>query len=194
MTNALLGGWSCELGRRLQGGQPITLSCPSSTGNGTGCYDIVVPGQDPKRGMHIDSNGQPSFFGNPAAFTQPCVLAIDRIPDPTSVAGMHSDQRRPWPLGGSPTQIAGPPFKRLDFSIFKDFQLSERFKLQFRAEFFNILNHPNFNAPGFGGNGVVNRFRVRQFHQLELRRSGFDSRCSLRSEADPVRSEVAVLS
>ena len=58
-------------------------------------------------------------------------------------------------MGGSPTQIAGPPFKRLDFSTFKDFQLSERFRLQFRAEFFNILNHPNFNAPNFGGNGVV---------------------------------------
>ena len=57
-------------------------------------------------------------------------------------------------LGGGPSQVAGPSFKRLDFSTFKDFQLNERFKLQFRAEFFNILNHPNFNAPGFGGNGV----------------------------------------
>jgi hypothetical protein len=58
-------------------------------------------------------------------------------------------------LGGGATQDVGPTFKRLDLSTFKDFQLSERFRLQFRAEFFNILNHPNFNAPGFGGNGVV---------------------------------------
>ena len=58
-------------------------------------------------------------------------------------------------LGGGPTQVIGPNFRRLDFSIFKDFQLNERFRLQFRSEFFNILNHPNFNAPGFGGNGVV---------------------------------------
>jgi galactose mutarotase-like enzyme len=33
--------------------------------------------------------------------------------------------------------------------------MSERWSAQFRADFFNILNHPNFNAPNFGGNGVV---------------------------------------
>jgi hypothetical protein len=27
--------------------------------------------------------------------------------------------------------------------------------MQFRSEIFNIFNHPNFNSPGFGGNGVV---------------------------------------
>ncbi len=153
-ADMLLGGWSLSWGAVLQGGQPITLSCPSGTGNGTGCYDIQVAGQDVKRGMHIDANGQPSFLGNPAAFTQPCVWRSTG-PDTTSVPGCIPINGGLGLLGGSPTQIAGPPFKRLDFSTFKDFQLSERFNLQFRAEFFNILNHPNFNAPNFGGNGVV---------------------------------------
>jgi len=58
-------------------------------------------------------------------------------------------------LGSKAGQIVGPGFHRLDFSMFKAFQLTERFSMQFRAEFFNILNHPNFNAPNFGGNGVV---------------------------------------
>ena len=44
---------------------------------------------------------------------------------------------------------------KFDFSLFNlNFQLNERFSMQFRSEFFNILNHPNFNAPNFGGNGV----------------------------------------
>jgi hypothetical protein len=36
----------------------------------------------------------------------------------------------------------------VDFSAFKNFQVKERTSLQFRAEFFNVLNHPNFGQPG----------------------------------------------
>jgi hypothetical protein len=112
---------------------------------------------DPKRGFHIDSNGQLNFLGNAAAFTQPCVLggtvgAVAPIADqPTGCLPLTGVAA----LGGGPTHLAGPGFHRLDLSLFKDFLLSERFRLQFRSEFFNIFNHPNFNAPGFGGNGVV---------------------------------------
>ncbi len=154
LSNALVGGWSVNWSATLQGGQPITLRCPSETAQGTTCYDLVVKGQSPKLGLHTDANGVLSWFGNPAAFSQPCKLGAGGVPDPTSVAGC-SALTGLGALGGPPTQVPGPGFHRLDFSLFKDFQLTERFKLQFRSEFFNILNHPNFNAPGFGGNGVV---------------------------------------
>jgi hypothetical protein len=51
--------------------------------------------------------------------------------------------------------VPGPGFHRADVSIFKNFAIKERLTVQFRTEIFNILNHPNFNAPNFGGNGVV---------------------------------------
>jgi hypothetical protein len=40
----------------------------------------------------------------------------------------------------------GPTFKNLDFSVSKIWKLNERVKLQFRGEFFNILNHANFDV------------------------------------------------
>jgi hypothetical protein len=44
-------------------------------------------------------------------------------------------------------------FKNLDFSLAKNFHFGERLRAQFRAEFFNILNHPNFANPYGGQNG-----------------------------------------
>jgi Carboxypeptidase regulatory-like domain/TonB dependent receptor len=140
-VSKVFGGWSVNTSIVLQGGQPITFSCPSGTSSGSGCYDLLVPGQSLDRGLHIDSNGKLSFLGNPKAFTQPAPCTVA----PCSLAA----------LGGAPDQLAGPTFKRMDFSIFKNVQLTERFRLEFRTEIFNIFNHPNFNAPNFGGNGVV---------------------------------------
>jgi len=43
--------------------------------------------------------------------------------------------------------LIGPGLATVDFSVLKNTVLTERTKLQFRAEFFNILNHANFNTP-----------------------------------------------
>jgi hypothetical protein len=55
-------------------------------------------------------------------------------------------------------------FKNFDFSVGKNFHLGEAMRLQFRAEFFNILNHPNFANPYGGQNGFgLNDPSVRPF-------------------------------
>jgi len=43
--------------------------------------------------------------------------------------------------------IRAPGFMDLDLGIIRDFNFSERFRLQFRAESFNLMNHPNFGLP-----------------------------------------------
>lgn len=142
--NLLVGGWSTQWIATLEGGQPLTLPCDVSPATGVGCYDFVIPG------VNRHGSGAPDHFLNPAAFTQPCPPPAFAQPS-TCVPGLTGLAV----LGGTASQVSGPAIGRLDFSLFKNFQLSDRFRLEFRSEFFNILNHPTFNAPGFGGNGVI---------------------------------------
>ncbi|MGH9618509.1 MAG: hypothetical protein ACRD45_02200 [Bryobacteraceae bacterium] len=51
------------------------------------------------------------------------------------------------PLGGAPSQVTGPPFRRLDLSLFKQFHITERIHAEFRAEMFNVTNTANFANP-----------------------------------------------
>jgi hypothetical protein len=44
--------------------------------------------------------------------------------------------------------LRGPGRNDIDCSVFKEFPVTERFRLQFRGEFFNVLNHPQFDLPG----------------------------------------------
>jgi hypothetical protein len=153
VVNAIIGGWSTNWIVVLQGGQPVTLTCPTKTAasNNTNCFDVRVAGQSQKLGLRNVLSGPNKglyWYGNPAAFQQPCPLGA------TATTGCIPSTG-PGVLGFRPGTTVGPGFHRFDFSLFKQMKLTERFTLQFRSEFFNILNHPNFNAPNFGGNGVV---------------------------------------
>jgi hypothetical protein len=151
IQDKLVGGWSLNWSTTLQGGQPISLGCPSGTASNLGCGGLFT-GQPLDLGLHTDKNGLLSYFGNPAAFVQPCVLGAGGVPEAGTPAGC-TPLTGAQALGGI-TQVPGPGFHRVDFSVFKVIPIRERIQVQFRAEIFNILNHPNFNAPGFGGNGV----------------------------------------
>jgi hypothetical protein len=57
--------------------------------------------------------------------------------------------------GNNGRNIFRAPFQtRFDFSVFKNFKLSERVALKFQADAFNIFNHPSFDAPN--GNFALN--------------------------------------
>ena len=136
VTDAVLGGWRTNWILTLQDGQPMTVGCASSTSATFGCNALLVPGQSVTAGPHnVD------HWINPNAFATP----------PLAASVGQGDYA---PLGGAPSQFLGPGFHRMDASFFKEFPTSERTHLEFRAEFFNISNHPNFSPPGFSGNGV----------------------------------------
>ncbi|MGA8593253.1 MAG: TonB-dependent receptor [Bryobacteraceae bacterium] len=66
----------------------------------------------------------------------------------------------PYTYGNAGRDILrGPNFWNLDFSVFRNFDFLERWRLQFRGEFFDIFNHPNFGNPGStignAGYGVI---------------------------------------
>ena len=55
---------------------------------------------------------------------------------------------------GGRNTLAGRPIDNIDLNLLKNFSVGERTKIQFSAQFFNLLNHPQFGAPGGNGAGA----------------------------------------
>jgi outer membrane receptor protein involved in Fe transport len=126
----LLGAnWQLNSVVTVQSGRPINIitDAPGVNSNYVQRPDII-PGVNPILPHWTPSNG----YLNPNAFAYPAITASD--PN-----GYFGDLGR--------DQIYGPGFWNYDFSTTKNFQIHERLQLQFRAEFFNIFNHPNFALP-----------------------------------------------
>lgn len=128
-VDAVVGGWIINGIYSYQSGQPFTVGCPVSTNAFFGCYANVVPGQSLYAGPHNQKQ-----WLNPAAFSNPPVAT-------SAAAGTEV-------LGGKGAQAAGPGYSNLDASMFKQFELHESLRLEFRAEAFNVFNSAQFANPG----------------------------------------------
>ncbi len=121
-TDALLGGWQVQSILVLRSGRPFTPTISRDVSN-TG-----IGGQRPNRiGSGKLANPIPTAWFDKTAFIVPAN----------------------YTYGNSGANILREGnFRSLDFSLFKQFNIAERARLQFRAEAFNITNSPSFSAPG----------------------------------------------
>jgi hypothetical protein len=155
--NRVLGGWQVSGILTLQDGFPFTINLAGDTagiGGGTGGILIranPVAGQSYQ--LPADRKSTAQWF-NTAAFVAPPAFQF-------GVLGRNT--------------VVGPGLANLDATIARKFQVTERLALQARGEFFNLMNHPNFNLvgriinqPNFGG--VLSQFDPREI-QLALKLS-----------------------
>jgi hypothetical protein len=123
----LVTGWSLATIVTLQSGFPLTPQLSYNPSNNGDTRNPVRPFVNPSfKGPVV--LGKPSQWFNPAAFIAP-----------PSASGFYGNAGR--------DTFTGPGLATWDFSVLKDTAISERLQLQFRAEFFNLLNRANFNTP-----------------------------------------------
>lgn len=160
VANALLNHWQTNLIAIAQTGTPFSVLSNSDTaGYGIGSDTAVpVPGVSADVGHRYYSGGQLHYF-NPAAFTN-----VNPLLSPPGTLGSFGELGR--------NSFYGPGYVNFDFSLFKEFQVTERQKVQFRSEFFNLFNHPNFSNPGNtvgGGLGIIGGANNPRYVQFALK-------------------------
>ena len=125
-VDAVAGGWQANTILTFHTGQPIGVTSNGCSGVWSYCSPVLLPGfssnQAPPGGR------TPSEWFNTAAFATPSSL------------GLFQGNL------GNVTNYA-PPTRNVDFSLFKDFAITERWKVEFRAETFNIGNTTQFSPP-----------------------------------------------
>jgi hypothetical protein len=137
LAHALLGGWQYSGIAGFSTGIPLTLTDGTTYGDNAGVGNAVGSGS------YVDKIGDPSanippnselagpsyskFFYNPGAFAIPTGLTFGN-------SGRDS--------------LRNPGRTNFDMAMFKHFAIKENIAIEFRAEAFNIFNHPEWSGPG----------------------------------------------
>jgi Carboxypeptidase regulatory-like domain len=147
-TNTILGNWQLNVIERATSGFPLFVV---DNGDGSGVF-FSYNGNTLQRPNQVgDPNKAGAVAANPTCSAPSRVHTLQNWFNPCAFAQAPAGE-----LGTAPrAPVYGPRFVNTDFSVIKDFPLSfrEGMNLQFRAEFFNLFNHPQFYLPGFGGTG-----------------------------------------
>ena len=133
------GGWGIDSVLTLQTAQPFQVNM-DYTDSADNYWDGLGEGypRPDVIGNPYAGRSLPNQVVNLSAFEVPCTF------NPSTggcVAGTQHDGTE------GRNSLWGPPFKQWDFALYKNTAISERLKMQFRADFFNIVNHPNFTNP-----------------------------------------------
>ncbi len=131
--NRIVEGWQVSTIVQLQTGNPLNIvtSNTTLTGGGASVVRPDVLGSIPT-GFFPAGNGNIQYF--------PSLACTTPTPGCLFVAANHFGN-----LGRN--VIIGPGFQNIDFSLQKNTRITEHTNLQFRADFFDLLNHPNFGNP-----------------------------------------------
>jgi len=169
----MLQGWELNSIVTLESGQPWGPIDLGTDAAGTGPLPVSPPAFSPIRWSFY---GKPSDFKsgpNPIPFfpgTSNAACAAQALNVDGGTPGPSTESLSSFGCYAQGSSIMIPPplgqfgnmgrnlfrdsgFRNFDFSVAKNWHFGERLRAQFRAEFFNILNHPNFANPYGGQNG-----------------------------------------
>jgi hypothetical protein len=126
VAGKLAGGWQLAGILTVQSGRPWTPYFAANNSNTSALNDRpdAVAGCDPYAGYKTVTH-----WVNPSCFSTPAFATFGDL-------GRNT--------------LMGPGLVNLDAALGRNFHISEFYKLQFRVELFNSLNHPNFNLPSTG--------------------------------------------
>jgi hypothetical protein len=121
----IASGWALSGIETVYSGFPFTPQLGFNPTNNGDTRNPIRPSWNPKFNGNVIVDSPTEYF-NPNAFIVPA-------------AGTYGNVGR--------DTLIGPGLSELDLSVLKNTALSESIKIQFRAEFFNVLNHTNFGTP-----------------------------------------------
>ena len=138
IVNQIFGGWTINTIYTFMTGEPFAVRSGAFTANGS--HESRAGVQLPVQAQLQELPGSPlvgPVLFKPVSNVQTCGVDLTQafcLPAP----GQN---------GAGRNIFVASNYWNVDFGFIKTFRLTERFKLQFRTEMFNALNHPNFDNP-----------------------------------------------